>query len=1127
MTRLSGFGWVKEQAMEKLTPFMVSRHRYQSSVPFTAYRFALHCVPFLFEDRDFYLLDPELICKFVADLGAITMSEAITVTHKLVLHGTICEPMAIEILSNLLTSMRVLVSENSVTCVSPSVDEEIYKKVVGKGFVTQWNDKLWKPELFDFSDQQRKEERERQLAEDRSKCFDVPHDIIAAMAATTNHGYLKNMPSDTKLCPWSHWKPKVWALPRCSDWLSEWGIQRIVHHQLYDFLCYVISLMPELMYVSVFGDERDETIATFILKQDLPKWQEHLILNNLHKMGCNLSLPNDDGQRPVDLAKRGSTMELLKSFGCNVSERSENGDSSLEVNSRIFNRDILKRLLENGADVLDPNPKEGWFWIPWVLKNKYYGKLGFDDFQTIVRERMRGNRLGDYFKNEICMEIVGRPIENWAVTDSKDLLNSVTSNNFERAKVLVALGAPTEARNEEGNTCLLICAEKGNIEMAKLLLQNFANRHVLNTRGENCFRVACARGNFEIAKLFHSEGVDIDSRALDGSTTLHFAYCEGSESTLDFCLNEGCSPNVNNANGLTVQFLAYQDRKDQLAERIQNDYNGNINACDNDKNSLAHLAYKTKDIERIRYLSQRGIDLELKNKHGRTVFMEAVMEHNQEMCEPLLGIGCDINTCDPSGQSGLMIAYLSHDMSLFDFLLERKCDPNIQEDKTGKTVLMMALEKLDFAACDALIAHKADLNIRDNNGRSAILRCVVDSKYSRRTFDYLIQKGCAVSVIDRKNWHLLSYLIKANMKEEATIVLQRKDLTVTCPDCGDGEPIVVALNVNSQYWFEELVKRGADAMNHSWPVTEKYLRQRWFSIDCLRRMRKYNIGIGAPLQYAMESNMRDVVDLLWNSSGPQMRREASETRDSYKRTPLMQAIRLGVFDLASALISRGFKCDGRDSQGLSPILYAARAGNMQWTSDLYDIVGPEGAEEQDSDGNSALTYADNNGWRQMCDHWFIDGIDVRCNSGNNGFVSKYRRLLKDHKELVRKAQSLLRQAERKLSSRKNALAAAERDVKTSEFNIRSIEKNIADKQAHGSSTSNAMSSLKMERKALERRTATRNQVSGHVRIAEGVVSTYESVVSRVESASRHDILYNIESLAREACNEKPLRSIPS
>ena len=1130
LTRLGGVGWVNEFCSPHIDELIGIVSRDSSQVPFGLYRLCLHYAKFVFQRPEFFQLDPNFICKFVEDLGALTFSEAEEITHKLVRCSTQNKRTAVSFLSTLFTGMRVRVSDASFVSVSPSVDEDMYRRIVGEGFATMWQSERWKPELFDFSEQQRKEERDRQLADDGWKSFDVPHDVIAALAATENRDFFKKLKKDyreVQLCAWTRWRPKVWVLPPANrrEWPedSRWCISNIIHNGLYDLLCYVLSLLPELMSVCAFGSGQVDTIATFILEKKLPKWQERLFLTNLHKMGCNLNLPNECGHRPIDLAKRGSTMDLLKSFGCSVSERNENGDSSLEINSRNFDASVLMRLLENGADVLDPNPREGWFWIPWVLHNEFDGGLGFDGFQKMVRERMRGNRRGDYFQNKICMEIVGRSIDKWAATDSKDLLKSVTNNDFERAKVLVALGAPTEARNEEGNTCLLICAETGNVEMAKLLIQNFANRQVLNLNGENCFRVACARGNLEIASYFQSEGVDVDSRALDWSTALHVAYRGGSESALEFCLNKGCSPNVADAENLTVQFLAFRDHKDELAERIQNDYDGNINVADSDNNSLAHLAYQKKDLDRIRYLTQRGLNLELRNKYGRTVFMEAVMEHNQEMCGQLLEIGSNINTYDGTGQSPLMIAYLSDDKSLFDFLIQKECNPNIQEHEAGKTVLMMALEKLDFATCDVLIAHGADINIRDNNGRTPIMRCVLDPKYDRRTFDYLIGKGCSVSVVDYENWHLLSYLIKANKTEEAKIILERRNVTVTCPNCGEGEPIAVALSVSSQYWFDELVKRGADAMNNSYPVTEKYLRQRWFSIDGLRRLRKHNLSVGAPLQYAMECNMRDAVDCLWNSATKQMQEEASQTRDSSDRTPLMQAIRLGFSDLVGDLISRRFKCDGCDSTGATPILYAARAENMWWTSSLYDIVGVKGAKKRDSDGNSALTYADNNGWRDLCERWFMDGIDVDCNRGGYGIVKHYATLLKEHRRGVEKVHSLLSKAENKLSSAERKLHDTERRIDSAEKSIRDRQKTIA--RGPPSSAKGAQSAIKGFESQLRSLRPEREKAAAMKREAQEVVSIYRRAASQIESASRRDILFNLEGLVREATNEQPLNRL--
>ena len=1026
------YGWVKKEIRKNILETDTAEEI--AAKPGT-YRMLLHMASYCFKTPKFYWKNLDFLLKYLADLGSIKPSEAKRVAQMVVLWGTDSEEEARSRLSAVLRVMRVRVDGHHGACLSPAVDQELYSYVTGDGFETLWSQSIWRPvPLFSFSTDDCENERERQLHEDRSDILDVEHGRNACLAAWSNKCYFNWMNNKTirKIPIWKE-KPKMPIKPRADkERKSSWDILQAHLFREWNMVYYLLYLLPELLASNIFWG--NSFVHYVVAEQHRAwghkSWEVVACLKELRKSGCDFEALNEEGWRPIEICAFPPAAKFLRQCGYGVHVW-EDGESKMEIGTREWNLKIVEKQLELGADILEPNPAEGYFWMPWVIKNKYYGDLGFNEFQEMVRKKMRGNRKAPYYDNKVCTEIINRPIGECARNDAKDLLDAVKANDISRIKVLLALGAPTEWQNKKGETSLISCAEKGFTETATLLLQNFANPNRANKKGENCFRIACLHGHFDVATVCHRFGTDIDEVALDGLTMCHVAYNQGQEAMLKFCLDEGCDVNKPNSDGFSVQYLAIRDHKDELAEKLQSQYKGNFSTKDSNGNTLAYCVLQDRDVERLKYLVQRGIDLESKNNTGSTVFMEAVRNNDLEMCGILLSLGSDVNTMNGSGYTPLMEAYQHGNMQMVQFLLDKGCDTNIRAgNKDKQTALIMAVVKNDLEMCDKLLDHGANLEIGDVDGKTPILVCACadDSNYKKETFKYLISKGCSINRCDDIDCTLLGTLILKNRDDEARQVLQMEGAQVRFPDKAD-EPIVRALGRKDPYWFKELLKHGANAMNERESVVDLYLHTSYFSFDGLRQLGQFNLEPGCPLHTAISQGRRDVVMYLWkNAKDEDMRRSAATCFDSRGRNAVICALTYGFNEFAEILINRDYGCDSWDDERNSPILLAAKSGNLNWTSTLYDRYGVIEAGFTNHKGQSALTFAAENGWESMCDEWFIRDISVECETDSNGIISHYQELLREHEDAIDRTRSNYKSSKYQFKKNKAAYEQAEKRI---------------------------------------------------------------------------------------------------
>ena len=1084
-------------------------------IPYGKKLWTLHLARYILKSEHFYWSRIEVVTEYISSLGSLKLKTAKIATLKFLERGSYEDKEKKEVLRRFLTCMRVRVRRDGKKVrISPAVDEELFNEVVPEDYHG----------LIDFSSAEVQEERERQLNEDQSGIWDVNYSKDAALAAHVNYEYFRKLgwePSpqfkvvNPKSKPTMLVTPPIRGSGNDDRYQNIWSIHEAMYHRRFDMVFYLMYLLPEMMTLPMF--QRKTFFSLYFSHKwndddEPPKvWEERMMLEELDKLGCDFNARNYDGTKAIESAVRNETIKYLKKWGCTVSDRDENGASTLELHSIEFHREAICKILEIGVDLLDPNPNEGCYWMPWVIHNRYYehGGLDYMGFQEMVRNILRSHKRPEY-GGKVFQEILCRPIENCIENDSRDLLASVKEGNISRVKVLLALGAQTNHHRNDGQSCMVHCSETGNIEMATLLLNNFADPNCRNEKGENCFRIAVQHGHFELAKVLHKFGSKIDFVAMDGLTVTHVAYLQNSEPMLQFCLDEGCDVNVEDMDGFTVQMLAFRDGKDSLGELLQEKYHGDINNSDNEGNNLADYAFRDRNIERLKYLAKRGIKLEWKraNLGGRTFFMEAVVQQDQEMCEALLEMGANINAPDKSGCTPLMHTIQTGDVKFCQFLLDKGCDPNLSGG-SQLSPLMVALDKLEYDIAGMLLDHQADINGTSADHCTALLRCVSATNFQRKTFDFLLSRGCDTNCFDNNACCALSILLQKGRYEEAHILLERDGTKASYPYCGEQEPIVIALRLNDRgYWFHELVKHGANAMNEKVPVLNEYLEKDYFSFDVLEKLAPYNLAVGYPLQIAMEKNMNDVVLHLVNNVDDEMLKEATRTKDPQGRTPLLQAMHCN-YDFVPLFCKKKYNCRGRDSDGFTPICLAAKMEDMSLTNELYCIVGPKGAAVRDDHGRSALTYAANNGWETICDDWFIDEISLDCNDDRNGIIDGYRHLLRRQKEALADVKRMLTKANNELKDMERLLASQE---KKKEDNL---------KRAKAWGGKQPASNRQKDAGDNEKRITKIREAMGPCR---GVIRELERRVDRINDLSRQDLLRGFNY--RELLSDALFRDIP-
>lgn len=130
-------------------------------------------------------------------------------------------------------------------------------------------------------------------------------------------------------------------------------------------------------------------------------------------------------------------------------------------------------------------------------------------------------------------------------------------------------------------------------------------------------------------------------------------------------------------------------------------------------------AAEANDLKTINELIAKGVDVNERDKGGRTALVIAVKNQYTDMVKVLLTTKIDIDTADNLGNTPLLQAISRNYQEITKMLLEQKANVNIK-DSNGFSPLMKAAGAGNLEVTKLLIAKGAFVNAKANNGWSAL-----------------------------------------------------------------------------------------------------------------------------------------------------------------------------------------------------------------------------------------------------------------------------------------------------------------------------------------------------------------------------------------------------------------------
>ncbi len=313
--------------------------------------------------------------------------------------------------------------------------------------------------------------------------------------------------------------------------------------------------------------EVKEQIFLYLIKRDetiFQQFKQLILLSQINRQTCTLlhthcqALKLDIPQQVVksnNLQAEITFLELFNSPYINIDEVKAFVTSGIDINKKttfgytalmlasrwdynIF-KEIVKLLLANGADVN-------------ALSNDGYTAL------------MLASREG---RTEIVKLLLDKGAEVDAKDGLTALMLASQSGRTEIVKLLLDKGAKVNVNAKDGLTVLMHASQSSHTEIVRLLLDKDAEVNARDTREQTALMHASNYGHLEIVKLLLASSADVNARRDDGYTALMLASQEGRTEIVKLLLDRGAKVNAKDIFGQTALSLTYnsQGREEIIA----------------------------------------------------------------------------------------------------------------------------------------------------------------------------------------------------------------------------------------------------------------------------------------------------------------------------------------------------------------------------------------------------------------------------------------------------------------------------------------------------------------------------------------------------------------------------------
>jgi ankyrin repeat protein len=376
-----------------------------------------------------------------------------------------------------------------------------------------------------------------------------------------------------------------------------------------------------------------------------------------------------------------------------------------------------------------------------------------------------------------------------------------------------------------------------------------------------------------------------------------------------------------------------------------------------EKCTLLHIASLCNQVEIVRFLLERGADLNSRNANDDTAFHFAARSGNVDIMKLLIDKGISANLTNTPANTPLQLSPASSNLVATRVFVKIEAALN-KTNKSGLSPLMMAAYNGKLEAVRYLIERGADINLCTNTNKSALLLAVEGKQF--HMVRLLLENGADVNVgnvpwdmrplvraILMQNFPVVKHLVESGAdfnlcttdgrrsalhaaafvgNLEITDYLIDAGADLNWRDFNGFTPLIIAISNGKTKLALHLVEKGADANIQDFKKrTPLYHAVRRNNLKCTKHLVQFAADVNlrrhrtvTAIEMAIKLERTQIVKYLVGTVADVNLLVLGERRMS----ALHAAAFVGNVEIADCLIAAGSHLDCRDSEDFTPLAIA-------------------------------------------------------------------------------------------------------------------------------------------------------------------------------------------------------------
>ena len=390
---------------------------------------------------------------------------------------------------------------------------------------------------------------------------------------------------------------------------------------------------------------------------------------------------------------------------------------------------------------------------------------------------------------------------------------------------------------------------------------------------------------------------------------------------------------------LTPQQMIRQNKIDEAKQEFA--MPADINAVDEDGNTVLHIAAQVDDAELITYFIFKGADPELKNNDGDTPLHVAIKHGALNAAKALSAVSSTLFSRDGEGITALDLGLMKDEL-YYDIFITTKAGE--LRDIEGQTIVHYFVRTRNLKGIRQCISKGIPISVKDDNGKTPL--------------DVAFE-----NLNDEESVEIAAELIMGGADEVVTEFSYFQDAmlarNVNCRFDDGQTPLHLAAMYGHNAIAKYLLESDADtAVQDSSGATPLHEAVRYGNIEIARALlnsganvnARDNLGKTPVMLIIPKDKIAETYKLLISF------RADLSLKDMFGDTILHNASMLNVgSETFAILISGGADVDARNKEGVTPLSIAVQKNDLA-TVKLLTAAGAN-IHTQDTNGNSPLTIA--------------------------------------------------------------------------------------------------------------------------------------------------------------------------